>query len=247
MSDKKANLPAVQAQKLLTPNDFAEILADEKMEFPEKEEYFIYMLNQEPSEKWIKYHPTIKIDSGKKNERGEKIMIPYPYLPIQRIEWLLTRIFKFWRSKVVNQVHIANSVVTTVRVTVRNPLTGKWDLWHEGTGAQPIQTDKDKGAIDWNYIKSNGVQLAAPASESLAFKSAAEKFGRFLGKDLSRQDPIAFSIPDKDTITPEELKELLDQKREKLTEVQIKRYEDIIEKQETGSYKKTKKELEAIN
>ena len=65
-------------------------------------------------------------------------------------------------------------------------------LWQDGIGAMAIQTDKGKGAMDWNYTKPDGVMKAAPAAESYAFKDAAEKIGKLFGKDMNRADQIAY-------------------------------------------------------
>lgn len=46
--------------------------------------------------------------------------------------------------------------------------------------------------MDWNYAKSSGVQIAAPAAETYAIKDAAEKFGKLFGKDLSRKDTLSY-------------------------------------------------------
>jgi len=46
------------------------------------------LLNQEVPKKWIKYHPTAKIKDDKGN------YVPLPYIPIDKIEFLLTKIFQ---------------------------------------------------------------------------------------------------------------------------------------------------------
>ena len=66
-------------------------------------------------------------------------------------------------------------------------------MWQDGIGAAPIQTDKGAGATDWNAVKTDGVQKAAPAAESYAVKDAAEKFGKIFGRDVSRKGSMNYT------------------------------------------------------
>ena len=140
------------------------------------------LLNHEPKKEWLRLHPVAK---------GVK------YLPIERIEYLLTSIFQVWNVEIKEIKLIANSVVVTVRLYYKNPLTGDMQF-HDGIGASPLQTEKNAGAIEFDKIKSNAVMLAAPAAESFAVKDAAEKIGKLFGKDLNRADVIMYDkISDK--------------------------------------------------
>jgi hypothetical protein len=141
-----------------------------------KDNALMVLLNQQPPAKWIKQHPITKGD----------------YLPIERVEYLLSRIFIKWWVEVKSTQCIANSIVVTVRVYVVNPITQS-EEWQDGVGAAPIQTDKGKGAMDWNFAKADGVLKAAPAAESYAIKDAVEKFGKLFGKDLNRKDEINYN------------------------------------------------------
>lgn len=136
------------------------------------------LLNAEPKAGWIKEHPFVK---------GLK------YIPIERVEWLLTMIFQKWRVEVKDVRQIANSVVVLVRLHVFNPVANDWE-YQDGVGASPLQVDKDAGAIDWNSIKSGAVQMSAPSAETYAIKDAAEKFGKIFGKDMNRKDIISYEI-----------------------------------------------------
>ena len=132
-----------------------------------KDNALAVILNQPPPEKWIINHPII---SG------------YRYLPIERVEYLLTRIFNKWWVEVKDVQVIANSVAVTVRVVD----------YQEGAGAAPLQTDKGAGAMDWNYAKSTGVQMALPMAKTYAVKDAVEQFGKLFGKDISRKNQIDY-------------------------------------------------------
>ena len=134
------------------------------------------LLNSKPKAEWIKEHPFIK-----------KIK----YIPIERVEWLLTRIFLRWHVEIKQVQILANSISVTIRLYYQDVLS-KDMLFQEGVGAAPLQVDQGSGAIEFNKIKSNAVMLAAPAAESYAIKDAAEKIGKIFGKDLNRHDQIMY-------------------------------------------------------
>ena len=134
------------------------------------------VLNEAPPEIWVKQHPIAK---------------NMKYLPIERVEYLLTRIFLKWNVEVKSIQVIANSVVVCVRLFYQDVFSEEM-LWQDGIGAAPMQTDKGAGAVDFNAIKSDAVMKAAPAAESFAIKDAAEKIGKLFGKDLNRADKIMY-------------------------------------------------------
>ncbi len=135
------------------------------------------LLNEEPPKAWLKDHPMAK---------------NVKYIPIERVEYMLTRIFKKWNVEVRQVQVIANSVVVTVRLFYQDVLSNDL-LWQDGIGAAPIQTDKGAGAMDWNATKNDAVMKAAPAAESYAVKDAAEKIGKLFGKDMNRADKIMYN------------------------------------------------------
>ena len=135
------------------------------------------ILNQEPKADWIKAHPFVK---------------NLKYLPVERVEYLLTAIFGKWRVEIKDVKIIANSIVTTIRLYVKDPITGEWD-YQDGVGATPIQVERGQGATNFEKMNSSAIQIGAPASESYAMKDAAEKFGKIFGKDLNRKDSIAYT------------------------------------------------------
>jgi len=134
------------------------------------------ILNNEPLKEWVKQHPFAK---------------NVKYLPIERVEYLLTRIFLKWYVEIKSAQVAANSIVVTVRLFYQDVLSNEM-LWQDGIGAAPLQTDKGAGAVDFNAIKSDAVMKAAPAAESYAIKDAAEKIGKLFGKDLNRADKIMY-------------------------------------------------------
>jgi hypothetical protein len=136
---------------------FTDLVQDTEMSI--KDNNLTVLLNQPPPENWLLEHPTIK---------------GYKYLTVQRVEWLMTRIFGKTQTIIKDTKILANSVCVTVSVTVTNPVTGEKET-QDGAGACPIQTDKGAGAMDWNAAKADGVMKALPAAESYAFKDACEK------------------------------------------------------------------------
>lgn len=134
------------------------------------------ILNSEPKPEWIKQHPFAK---------GLK------YIPIERIEFLLTMIFSKWSVEIKSTQLIANSIVVTVRVHVQNPITGEMD-YQDGIGAMPIQIKKGFGATQFEEMNHNAIQIGAPSAESYAVKDACEKFGKIFGKDINRKDSINY-------------------------------------------------------
>lgn len=144
------------------------------------------LLNHPPKPDWIKAHPFVK---KKDPNTGE--WVPLQYLPIERVEYLLTSIFINWSVEIRNTQMMANSVVMTIRLHYRNPATDEM-AWQDGIGASPIQTDEGAGATEFSKIKSSAIMMAAPAAKSFAVKDAAEQLGQFFGKDLNRADQIAY-------------------------------------------------------
>ena len=142
----------------------------------EKENALNVLLNQPPKEDWVKQHPMFK---------------KVKYLPIERIEYLLTRIFLKWRVEIKEINLLANSVVAIIRLHYVSVLTNEWE-YQDGVGAAPLQTDSGAGATEFDKIKNDAVMKAAPAAESYAIKDAAEKIGKLFGKDLNRADQIMY-------------------------------------------------------
>lgn len=135
------------------------------------------LLNMPPSPDWLKKHP---LATGVK------------YIPIERVEWLLTKIFIRWWVDIKTVGVIANSVVVTITLNYQDVLTN--DILHQdGVGAAPIQVDKGAKAMDAISTKHDAVMKAAPAAESYAIKDAAEKIGKLFGKDLNRADQILYN------------------------------------------------------
>jgi len=203
----------------------SDLVKNENME----ENALMVILNQNPPQAWIKVHPFIR------NKKDGK-PVDYLYIPRERLEYTIARIYGGSQLEIKEIKLIANSVVTTVRVHVTNPVTGEKE-WQDGVGAQPIQTDKDSGAIDFNNMKTGAIQMAAPASETYAYKDAVEKFGKIFGKDLN-VDPIEYDSLLKIKVTLDDIVSLYEQKKDKLKHEDQMSVEAIIEQKDETRYNK---------
>jgi hypothetical protein len=134
------------------------------------------LLNQEPPEVWVKQHPIAK---------------NVQYIPIDKIEYLLTKIFIVWYPEVKECKMVANSILTVIRLHYQNPITGQME-WTDGVGAANLQVNAGEKASDFDKIKFNAVEIAAPKSKSAAIKDAAENLGKIFGKDLNRKDTLGY-------------------------------------------------------
>lgn len=178
----------MQEKPQTTLPSIAEIYNNDLMPVLQKDALFQVLVNKEPKKEWIKDHPSAR----KKvivNSREE--YVPMKYVPIERIEWLLTNICLKWRVEIKAANLLGNSVMVTVRLHYYDHSSNEW-LWQDGIGAAPLQTDKGAGAIEFDKLKSGAVQMGAPAAESYAVKDAAEKIGKIFGRDLNRDTIISY-------------------------------------------------------
>lgn len=144
------------------------------------------LLNAPPHDKWIKNHPMAKVKGDDGKDKAAR------YIPIDKIEFLLTRIFQKWRVDIKSVVPMFNSIVAVVRLHYLNPVSGEWE-YHDGVGAKDLQTDSGSRASDISAIKAAAVMMAAPSAVSYAIKDAAEHLGTVFGRDLNRKDLIQFT------------------------------------------------------
>jgi len=194
------------------------------------ENNLMVLLNQPPHESWLRDHPT----ATSKNAQGETKKAKY--LPIDKVEFLLSKIFKKWWVEVLDTKVIANSVAVTVRVFVVNPVTGEVDH-QDGVGAKSIQTNAGAGAMDWNAAKDAGVMMALPSAKSYAVKDACEQWGRIFGRDLNRNNTVSYQGLLKSDINKQDLEILFDLKKDALSEEDRINYKRAINGNEIDKYK----------
>jgi hypothetical protein len=112
------------------------------------------ILNLEPKKEWLKELP---------QKKG------FMYLPIERVEFLLNRLFNNVKIEIRSVISSDNRAVVTVRVNYGD------GMFHDGVGAAQIS-------------KTQPAEMAFPLAKSLAIKDAIEFAGRIFGKDLNRND-----------------------------------------------------------
>jgi hypothetical protein len=142
-----------------------------------KEDKLNELLNTQPHESWLKKRPTGK-GQGK-------------YMPIEKIELLLTGIFQKWYVEVKMVQFIGNSVVVTITLHYWVPGFNDWRRT-DGVGAAPLQGESGADATDASALKSAAVQMAAPMAKTYAIKDAAQSLGAIFGRDINRKGPAKF-------------------------------------------------------
>ena len=187
------NLPKVQEQpKLPTIQE----LFEESIELAGKSEGLNAILNTPPPDKWIKTHPFIE---------GHK------YIPIDKVEYLLRKIFKSYKIEVLREGTAFNGVYVVVRVHYFNPATGQMD-WHDGIGAIQLQTKKGTSPADLMNLNNGAISMAFPIAKTLAVKDACDHFGVLFGANLNRKDTVQFQADTTIIDRVEQRKELLNKK-----------------------------------
>ena len=132
------------------------------------------LLNQSPPKSWLKKQDGVT------------------HLPVDKVRFLLTKIFVEWNEKIQSVQVIANSVVVVITLNYLNPITGNWQSM-DGIGAAPINTKSGKTAMDWENIVHDSVHKCAGAADAFALKNAAKKIGRIFGAELMQDDKIDYN------------------------------------------------------
>ena len=152
-----------------------------KPELALREDQVAHYLNQPPPASWVKVHPYIN---------------GYKYLPIEKIEYLLKKLFKKWRIEILREGTAFNGVYVVIRLWYRDLLTGEMDF-HDGIGAIQLQTAKGTSPADLANINNGALSMAFPLAETIAIKDAADKLGDIFGSNLNRKDVLAFQMDTK--------------------------------------------------
>jgi len=146
-----------------------------------KQDSLNYLLNQNVPQSWVKKNPYANNTS---------------YLPIDKVEYLLTKIFGGYEVQVIEFKQLFNSVACHIRLTITNPIDGT-KIVQDGLGAVDVQTNAGASPSDLSQIKQNAIMKALPAAESYAIKDAAEKLGQIFGSNLNRKDTVQADTIDK--------------------------------------------------
>jgi hypothetical protein len=156
------------------------------------------LLNTPPRSEWVKKHPYIK---------------DHYYLPIDKVEFLLKKIFKLYKIEVLAEGQILNSLYCKVRVHYWHPTKEEW-LFHDGVGACELQTKKDTGSLklDMTNINTGAIPMALPIAKTLALKDACDHLGTIFGSDLNRKDTVNLVPDEKLTNKAQEISKQLTEK-----------------------------------
>jgi hypothetical protein len=171
IEEKESNLPTLSE------------LFSENIVVAGKTEQMNVLLNSPPPQGWIKEHPYI---SGHK------------YLPIDKVELMLRRIFKKYSIEILREGTSFNGVFVVVRVHYFNPALNAMQ-YQDGIGAIDLQTSKGKSPADLANINKGAISMAFPIAKSLAIKDACDLIGNVFGANLNRRDVMDFK-PDTDLI-----------------------------------------------
>lgn len=185
MAEKTPNVSSLQVHK--EPENKLPTLAEifgadaDALHIAAKADSLNAILNVPPPEKWIKKHPYAN---------------NYLYLPIDKIEFLLRKIFKKYRVEITGQGTSFNGVWVTVRVHYYDPSINEMN-WQDGIGASQLQTAKGTSPSDLNNINQGAISMAFPLAKSEAVKDACHLIGNIFGANLNRKETLQFS-PDQE-------------------------------------------------
>jgi len=114
-------------------------------------------------------------------------------MPIDKVEYLLRKIFKLYRIEITGQGTSFNGVWVTVRVHYFHPILRQWEF-HDGIGAAQLQTSKGTSPADLANINNGALSMAFPIAKTIAIKDACDHFGNMFGANLNRKDTVNFSV-----------------------------------------------------
>lgn len=196
--------------KEIVKKTFADLIESDKIVQMANLDEFNTLINQNPPVKWIKTNPYANNSQ---------------YLPIDKVELLLRKIYKDVDIEVLREGVMFNALYVTVRIHYTHPVTGEKGF-KDGTGAKQIQTKKGASPADMASINNNAVEMALPIAKTNAIKDSCHTLGRIFGGDLNRKD-----------VLPETLDENLQNKK---FDVEKQRILTAIE----NGYKPTEQEIE---
>lgn len=188
----RQDLATIGEVKLPTIQD----LFDDSADMAGKQEGLNAILSTDPPAKWVKEHPFIK---------GHR------YVPIDKIEYLLRKIFKRYQIEITGQGTAFNGVWVTVRVHYFNPALNEMS-YQDGIGSSQLQTKSGSSPADLGNINNGALSMAFPLAKTLAIKDACGLIGNIFGANLDRKDVIPFEADMKIIDRIENRKNLLKEK-----------------------------------
>lgn len=146
-----------------------------------KQDQINVLLNQPPPNNWLKKHPYIA---------------NYTYLPIDKVEFLLKKLFKKTRIEILREGQSFNGVYVVVRVWYQDIISGEME-YNDGIGACQLQTAKGTSPADLVNINNGALSMAFPIAKTIAIKDACDHLGNIFGANTNRKDTLPMSTDDK--------------------------------------------------
>jgi hypothetical protein len=204
----------------------SELYSEANLDHLFKQDQFNLLMNQQPEPKWI------LTNAYAGNSK---------YIPIGIKETLLQRIFKEFKVEILREGTMFNSVYVTIRLHYLHPVSGEWS-YHDGTGADQIQTKSGASAADLSSISNNAVAMSLPKAVSFAISDATDHFGKLFGRDLNRKETMTFGVDknlDKNSIL-EEIVILFDLKQDFIPAQDFDDVKNVIEGKQVKAYDRIK-------
>lgn len=167
-------LTTIPEEKLPTLSE----LFEDNLQVAGKTERLNMLLNANPKKEWIKEHPYIK---------------GHFYIPIDKVELMLKRIFKKYSIEILREGTAFNGVFVVVRVHYFNPALNAMQ-YQDGVGACQLQTAKGTSPADLININNGAISMAFPIAKSLAIKDACDLIGNVFGANLNRRDVVPWKV-----------------------------------------------------
>lgn len=161
------------SKELTIPKTIQELVEDES-KFIEMD-ILNGILNQNPPKTWVRQYEG------------------FNYLPIDKHEYLLKRLFQDYKIEILREGQLFNSIYCTVRVHYLHPVKNEW-RFQDGTGAVDVQKKKGSSPAMLENINFGAIMKGLPAAESYAIKDACEKIGNIFGANLNRKDTLGYEL-----------------------------------------------------
>jgi len=174
------------------PFSLSEIYDNETVIEIAKIEQLNSILCSKPNEGWV------KTNKYANNSR---------YLPIDKVEFLLRKIFKQFKIEITGQGVAFNGVWVSVRVHYVDPISKEW-RYHDGIGAEALQVKQGSSPAQLENINKGALSIAFPIAKSYAVKDACDHLGDIFGANLNRKDSIDFYVDNKIIENAEKAKEI---------------------------------------
>lgn len=176
--EENKNLPVKKEVKKEVKKALVDIYSEDSIEIAYNNELLNSILNSQPNEKWLSVN----------KYAGNSV-----YLPIDKVEYLLRKIFKQFKIEITGQGTAFNGVWVTVRVHYLHPVTNEWQF-HDGIGAAEMQVKSGESASNLAMINKGALQMALPMAKSYAVKDACDHFGDLFGANLNRKNTLTFEV-----------------------------------------------------